>query len=192
MVLFRVNMAIQLCLCLQFCCQVQQPPKHSNLECCDFASQWFRCTGTITKTLREKSPQETQQSMSTRQRPDPDLTSQTTFSTLDPKYRPWDYSRLPCLNINKRTKRKSPSGFLILEVQKSRNHISELMWNTKETEPAPCGGTASPVVISVPLEGGGRHRHGFATQDGRLAQMRRHVLHVGDHGRVWRPGQIYE
>ena len=48
----------------------------------------------------------------------------------------------------------------------------------------------SPVVISVPLEGGRRDGHGFATQDGRLAQMGRHVLHVRDHGRVWqgKPG----
>lgn len=66
------------------------------------------------------------------------------------------------------------------------------MWNMKETELAPCGGTASPVVVSVPLEGSGRHRHGFAAQDGRLPQMRRHVLHVRDHGRVWRPRQTHE
>lgn len=43
-----------------------------------------------------------------------------------------------------------------------------------------------PVVVSVPLEGSRRHRHRFAAQDGRLAQMGRHVLHVRDHGRVWK------
>lgn len=41
------------------------------------------------------------------------------------------------------------------------------------------------MVVFVPLEGGWRDRHGFAAQDGRLPQMGRHVLHVGDHGRVW-------
>lgn len=41
-----------------------------------------------------------------------------------------------------------------------------------------------PVVISVPLKGSRWYRHRFAAQDGRLAQMGWHVLHVCDHGRV--------
>lgn len=43
----------------------------------------------------------------------------------------------------------------------------------------------SPVLISVPLEGGRWDCHGFTAQDGRLSQMGWHVLHVCDHGRVW-------